>query len=383
VFAWDAARTHLPSSIPDTRLVEALTLYDDSVASKAPDWPPSEALQASGDVVFRSDWSRDATYLLVRGEHGLARTAGGNYEQADSTSFLFTRGSVPLVIEAGFGGWDVRAEGCAPSAHNLILLDGKGPPVKTALGAVVQVDVDVQTLDQVFDPQASAVRVRRVHDRTIFDRTVVFAGEAGAFVFDQVRCPDDEHTFTWQVHLNGGGTTGGRLLVDDRSAVLKHPQAALRLALVCSDAKAEPIRVSSSRHYWHEGEPQTHSMLRCSTVGRQANFLTVLACANDVAALPSVSGARSDQQLVADVGGSAHAAFRLVRAEAIGNGKVRCDGLALLWIQTKSGAVDMVLVVGATHLWVEDKLVWSDRIPQTLVWRADRITSGSHLGESG
>lgn len=382
LFAWDAARTHLPTSVPDTRLVEAITLYDDAVPLRPPEGLPSQALEASGDVVFRTDWGPDATYLLVRGERGPARTAGGNYEQADSTSFLLSRGAEPLVLEGGFGGWEVRREGSAASAHNLILLDGNPPPVRSALGAVVDVDVDVQTLDQVFDPQASAVRLRRVHNRTIFDRTVVFAGEHGAFVFDHLLSADTEHKFTWQLNLNGGGTTGGRLLVHSNGALLTRPRAALRMALLCSDAKAEPLSTSSARHYFHEGDPQTHSLLRSSVIGRQAAFLTVLAAGPDAAALPSLSAIPGDHQLAADVGGSVHVAFRTARADPIGDDQVRCDGLALLWMQDKSGAPDVVLVVGAAHLWIRGKLVWGDRIPQTLVWRPDRVTRGSHLGDA-
>jgi hypothetical protein len=382
LFAWDAARTDLATSVPDTRLVEALTLYDDSVAPQKPTWPASAALEGSGDVVFRTNWGPDATYMLLRGEHGLARSAGGNYEQADSTSFVLSRGGEPLVLDGGFGGWSVREECHAPEAHNLVLLDGKAPPVRAALGAVVQVDVDVQTLDQVFDPAASAVRLRRVHDRTIFDRTVVFAGDCGALVFDQLRASDGAHRFTWQINLNGGGTTNGQLSIDGNQAVLRRPEAALRLALLPSDPEAETLNATTSRHYFHEGEPQTHVLVRSSLSAQQASFLAALAPAENVASLPSLTLARASNQLSADIGTRAHAAFRQTRGEAIGGTQVRSDGIALFWMQDSSGAVDMALTLGATHLWVGRRLVWSDSLPQTLVWRRDRITVGTHLAGS-
>jgi hypothetical protein len=382
LFAWDAARTDLATSVPDTHLVEALTLYDDRVRPQAPTWPSSQALEGSGDVVFRTDWSPKATYMLVRGEHGVARTAGGNYEQADSTSFILSRGDEPLVLEGGFGGWDVRDEGAAPSAHNLVLRDGMAPPVRSALGAVVQVDVDVQTLDQVFDPAASAVRLRRVNDRTIFDRTVVFAGDRGAFVFDQLRAGDGAHRFTWQVNLNGGGTTDGRITLDGDSALLRRPDAALRLALIPSDPDAEPLNSSPARHYFHEGEPQTHALLRSSARGQQVSFLAVMAPADDVASLPALTVSRGQHQLAANVGTDAHVAFRDSRGEPIGDGNVRSDGMALLWLPDKSGGPGAILTVGASHLWVDGRLVWSDRLPHTLVWRPARIIMGDHLSDA-
>ena len=52
--------------------MDAIALYDDSVPAAEPAHGPSVFMPGAGDAVFRSDWSPAATYMLLRGENGVA-----------------------------------------------------------------------------------------------------------------------------------------------------------------------------------------------------------------------------------------------------------------------------------------------------------------------
>lgn len=370
LLSWDAATSDLGVAVPAEQLPEALALYDDGTPAAKPGGHPSQVLSAAGDVVLRSDWGPTANYLLLLAEHGRARSAGGVYEQPDSSSLVLCRGPETLVMDTGWGGWAHRQDTSGGRAHNLVLMDNQGPPVKTALGAIVAVDVEAQVTDSILDREVDAVRVRRMHDQAIFDRTVIFASRKDYLLFDRQLAGQGTHDFTWQLHLNAGGTTGGRLVVEKNTARVTREQAALTISLYSSHDGGDELTTDEAIHYLHEGQPERHTVLRATARNRdQVSFLTVLSPTGPRSQAPSTSSHRDRGWMGLKLGETGHGAFRTEGSGIIGDDGVRTDGYALYWEADGSGHPSYVLIMGASRLWVEGKLVWKTRQRQTAVWR--------------
>jgi hypothetical protein len=370
LLSWDAATSDLGGTVPAEQLPEALALYDDSTPAARPAGHPSEVLNASGNIVFRSDWGPTANYLLLLAEHGRARSAGGVYEQPDSSSLVLCRGPETLVMDTGWGGWARRQDTSGGRAHNLVLMDNQGPPVKTALGAIVAVDVEAQLTDSILEREVDAVRVRRMHDQAIFDRTVIFANRRDYIVFDRQLAGQGTHDFTWQLHLNAGGTTGGHLVVDKNTAKVTRDAAALKISLYSSHDGGNELTTDEAIHYLHEGQPERHAVLRATARNRdQVSFLAVLSPTGPAAQAPGTSSHRDRGWMGLELGSTGHGAFRTDGSAIIGDDGVRTDGYALYWEADASGHPRYVLIMGASRLWLQGNLVWKARQRETTVWR--------------
>jgi len=112
--------------------IESIVLYDDTVAPTLPDglWSPTQFMPDTSCQVFRSDWSRDATWLLLRTPHFENNTS---HTHCDHTSFMLYARHACLAIDSGDGrgyGWgkdvrNVHTRSWIDSAqgHNLIMID--------------------------------------------------------------------------------------------------------------------------------------------------------------------------------------------------------------------------------------------------------------------
>ncbi len=369
LFRWDAGNSALATDVPAEQLAEALAWYDSELTGTAPDWPASMRLTDSGDTVFRSNWGPDSDYLYLRAERAQARTAGGVFEQPDATSFILCHGDETLVLDSGYGGWKHRDATRDGPAHSIVLMDGEGPPVKTALGAVLSVDVDVETCDSVFDEDVSAVRVRRRHDRALFDRTVIFAGGRDFIVFDNARAAEGEHEFTWLLHVNAGGTTGGGLQVEGNRALIRRPGAAMNVELL-SSAKETALTHSGALHYFQEDDAQSHMVLRADVPGsRGAHFVALLSPRDPGKPFASATptyGKNSRGFIFAD---GRRAIFRTGSGRYIGREGISTNGVALYWVVDRAGRPEHILVLGASKLWIDGKAVWKSDQRESHLWR--------------
>ena len=101
--------------------MDAIALFDDSVAPEEPTRGPTIFMPEAGDAVFRSDWSADGTYMLLRGEHGLTRDKGLGHEHPDETSFIIYAGGEMLALDAGYINFTNHNKVNRGRNHNLIL----------------------------------------------------------------------------------------------------------------------------------------------------------------------------------------------------------------------------------------------------------------------
>ena len=384
LFRWDAAQASVTEAVPDDQLPEALAWYNDEGLVTPPTWPPSHTLTGSGDVVFRSGWQADDTYMFLRAERAKARTAGGTFEQPDATSLVVCRGDETLVLDSGYGGWHSRDETRGAASHNMVLIDGKGPPMATALGAVLAVGVDVETVDEVFDEQVDAVRVRAEHSGAVFERTVIFADKRNFIIFDDARASRGEHDFTWLLHVNAEGTTDGTLSVEGNTACVTRPKAKMALAVYSPGRDALKLRTSAHPHYMQAGREEHHAVLRTTAYDcSHAQFISVLSPVDSHEAFPVVAAQDTDGGVAATVGDNGHAFFRKDGDARIGSEVVSTDGFAIYWSETASGTPDYVLVMGARNLWIGSAAVWHSSKPASAVWRPTRPKASTKVAFSG
>ncbi|MDQ6698546.1 MAG: heparinase II/III family protein, partial [Actinomycetota bacterium] len=212
---------------------DALVSYDDHIRSAPPTGSPTQFYVEGGDAIFRSDWSRQAVMAVVLGEHGTASEFGrdregkgvypDSHEHADPGSFLLHAYGERLALDPGYLDFTRRAMVNKPSDHNLVLVDGQGPidylsaSFAWATNPFGPAPVDGQakitnTADTDFIDAATvtsrygqpAARSASVARRFLFvDNTYLFVADtvAGASA--------PPSTYTWLLHGNGGGTSGG------------------------------------------------------------------------------------------------------------------------------------------------------------------------------
>ncbi len=379
LFAWDCQNWDLPYGVPACQLPEALALYDDRVEPTAPPWQPGQTLDGSGDVVFRNDWGPDATYLLLRAERGKARTAGGAYEQPDATAILLAKGDEPLVLDSGFGGWAEREKTNRAENHSLLLIDEKGAPITTTLGAVVDVGVDVAVTGALFTPQVSAARAICAHNGARFARTVLSIAEKHFLVADQALADEGNHEFRWLLHVNAGHDTGGDLEVDGHSARVRRPGSDLAVHLASPIQGASRLYQTRARHFLAPGEEQHHAVLfALAREVRGAQFISVLSPLSPGAPTPKVTTGSGRGAMWATVGDEGTTWFRTHTVPSIGSDRVRTDGHALYVKTAPDGTVERILAMGATAVELDGATIWTtDEEPQTVVIPPPQTTQPS------
>lgn len=378
LYRWDAQGPEFARAVPDDQLPEALSWYDITKPAVPPSWHPSGLLEACGDVFIRSGWDSSAAYLSLRGERSKARLAGGVFEQPDATSLMLCMGDETLVMDTGYGGWQRRHETRRGDSHNLVLVDGQGPPIKTTLGAVLSVGSDVETKDAVFDRGVSAVRVACSHHDTQFERALTFVAGEDAVVFDRAAAAEGEHDFSWLMHVNAGGDTGGLVDLQGDRAVVHRPGASLQLVLTSTDPDGAPLAAKTDTHFIREDQEPLRHTLVTKTVhdSEKACFLSVLSPRHSGDRFPVVETRRGRGWLGAIIDGRTRVLFRTSGSARLGSGPVTTDGVGLQWASDSSGRPSYVLALGAKHIWVGERLVWSSDKPQGVVWRAPERKSG-------
>lgn len=368
LFRWDAKHSDLARDVPDQQLPEALAWYDDRGPAVEPPWEPDQVLDASGDVVFRSDWGPDANYLLLRAERGRARTAGGAFEQPDAGSIVLAKGGETLVLDSGYGGWSQREKTNRAGSHSVVLVDGRGAPITTALGAVVDVGVDASVTGALFTPEVSAARVTFRHSQTQFARTVISLADEHFIVADQALAEKGEHEFRWLLHVNAGSSTGGKLSLSGHRARVERPGAGLAIFLSSPDEKAARLYQTRAKHYLVPDREQSHAVLFAVVRdARAAQFVSVLSPLEPGESSPGVTSGHGDGMTWVRIASHGTAYFRTHKVPTIGDDLVRTDGYALYIDRSPDGRVDRLLAMGATTIEVGGKAVWHADSPQTVV----------------
>jgi hypothetical protein len=372
LFRWDFAEAASEANLADDQLCEALALYDDSVIPHAPEWPPSQILATSGDAVFRSDWGADASYMLLRAEHGDARAAGGRLEQRGSASILVAKGAELLTLDGGYGGCAEQDATGEASAHSVVLVDGPGAPSHTVLGALTGADVDTSLTDVVTDRAVEAATAERGHGGVTLRRTAVFLRRRDFVVMDYVTARSGEHAFSWHLQCNAGPGTGGSLRTSGNHAMVTRPGAELQVVLTASGLGGDvELGTSRGRHCLATGPPAHPLALTAAAPrGRSAAFVSVLSPRSRAQTAPSVEALEGTGWVGVCLEGREYCLLRTAERGAVGSRHVAGDGYGLIWEEDSAGEPVYVVSLGSEHIWVRHKAVASAAGSRCLIWHA-------------
>jgi hypothetical protein len=152
---------------------------------------------ASGFTAMRSDWSKDARYLLIN--HG---PYAGGHSHADALSFELHGFGRPLAIDSGIGetyddplhtSWYVHSR-----AHNMLTVDEEDCDRAAGVGT----DVVWKSSDR-FDHFAATHRGYEASKGIVHRRHIVFVKPDYFVVYDVIECKAGlaERSLEWNLHL--------------------------------------------------------------------------------------------------------------------------------------------------------------------------------------
>ncbi len=267
--------------------MDAIVLFDDQIAATEPTREPTIFMPGAGDAVFRSNWSETGTYMLLRGENGVARRRGLSHEHPDETSFILHAGGEMLALDAGYINFANHAKVNKGSNHNVVLVDGQGPPLFTAFGEAIGGGNDAFIEESFISGNGDYAEVRAAYQNVDFRRRVFFVGKEYFLIADHMSA-SEEHDYEWRLHGNGGGSSGGTYSRDGNLARWTRDNAEL-IAYV-PEREGRSFAEVDTIHSFAVGQELTHTALLVQQRGRGGHYLAALfprAIGNDAANAPA------------------------------------------------------------------------------------------------
>jgi len=264
---------------------DAIVLFDDTVPAAPPSDHASAFYSAGGNAIFRSDWSADAVVANVQAEHDTASEFGRDrdglgvqpqsHEHAEPGAFLLHAFGERLAIDPGYLSFPERQAVNKPEHHNVILVDGKGPVDYLVASLSWRADPAgpppadgqaylSQTLDAAF---LDAATVRTSYGlpparETSIQRRFLFPDHRYLVIADDVASPGGPpRSFTWLLHGNGGGTSGGTFEQTDSGGRWTRPLARMDSGFVSDPFATPAVAVTSGQHEAYGRMLKTHSVL--------------------------------------------------------------------------------------------------------------------------
>ncbi|MFH1567073.1 MAG: heparinase II/III family protein, partial [Gemmatimonadota bacterium] len=253
--------------------MDAIALFDDSVPAVPPSRGPTLFLPEGGEAVFRSDWSPQATYLLLLAEHGNPRFRGLSHEHPDETSFILYAHGEMLALDGGYISFENHAKVNAGRSHNVVLVDGTGPPLVTVAGEALEGGNDAYLEDFYSTPAMDYAEVRAAYGGVQLRRRVMFPGHEYFAVGDEIRA-DAVHHYEWRLHGNGGGTSGGAYARQGSRA--RWTRATAELLAYLPEQTDRAVAEVDTVHSFDYGQELTHTVLQVRQSGQHVEYLSVL-----------------------------------------------------------------------------------------------------------
>lgn len=278
---------------------DTIAAYDDTIAPRPPDWAPTQFYVEGGNAIFRSAWADDAVVAIALGEHDAAsefgrdRTGAGRWPQShehpDPGSFMFNAFGERLALDPGYLTFTTHGLVNKPEHHNIVLVDGEGPgdyllaSLRWGLDTAGRPPADGQatisdTIDSdIVDAATVSTRYGTPTDRAAeIHRRFLFADDRYLVVSDAIAGPaDPAATYTWLVHGNGGGSSGGSFTTGPAGGRWEIGGARLDAGVAVDSA----VPALSTREAVHEvpyGQQRTHTALAASASGTDPRSVLML-----------------------------------------------------------------------------------------------------------
>jgi len=234
-----------------------------------------QALPDAGSLVFRSSWDSSATYMHILAENGNAKSTGG-HNHADVTSFIIYAHEQLLALDPGYVKYNRREEVGNATNHNMILVDGAGPPIGVPgnpndADGFIENTFDTKMLDYG--------EARTNYLETDILRKALFVRDKYFIICDFLKS-SASHNFTWQLHGYGleGGTTEGVFVSD----FINHQgrwtkNDATLLAHVTANGGASSYSTLMNKHEFNYDSTENHTtMLVHKNSVNNTHFLSTL-----------------------------------------------------------------------------------------------------------
>jgi len=276
MLAWDRSRNLGYVSSYTYPLTQFIIYYDSSIGMSEPEWQPTQFLAEGGVAVFRSDWSKDATYMLVLAEHAPNIST---HEQPDQSSFIMYARNTYMVIYPGDGRHyeNVELQNWIRSAkaHNLILVDGEGPGV---VNDYYRVKDPAHLGDHFITKCIDYAEVAVSYGNVDLSRKVFFPHHSYFVIVDDIEA-DSTHEYAFRLHF-GDSSRGNLSILDNNIQWNTRNDYGDPVQLdVFSSVDTDDLSISTHEgptDYYHAGQIFNHSYIDCRTNGEDVTFLTIL-----------------------------------------------------------------------------------------------------------
>lgn len=283
LWLWRRPAQGLPSTCGSMVAPELFALLPEDVGDgAAPVWT-DQLLEAGGQAVFRTGWEDDATFLLLLGEHGPARTHGMGHEQPDATQVLVAAHGETLLLDAGYVKWEEKDLVCHAENHSTVLVDGEGPPDKYEL-AMVGADAWLTGWD-VRDEWKTVVSSTAYAGAERARRVVLFPG-GWLLIHDRIHAAED-HGWDWLLHGHGGGTSGDYAPLALGGRWIR-PGAWVQAEVVATGGALD-CGHHEDHHSFSYGQDETHAVLDCGWTGAAMDVLALVRFGPAAQAPPSAA----------------------------------------------------------------------------------------------
>ncbi len=256
---WELPGVGRPSSSGIDLAPDIFALLDEAMESAPPLFETDMLLAEAGNCVLRSGFGEFAEYALMLGEHGKIRQHGQGHEHPDALQVLLHARGEYLLLDSGYISWEEKDAVAHPAHHNLILVDGEGPPDSEYTG--IGSDAFLSGLHG--DNQG----YKGCHGETsyagaTFRRDLLVTPHEVIIVVDRVEAPEaEELELLW--HGNGGASSGGQFLGNVRGGAWIRSAASLVITVAGGKESANCDSVTQKHAFTH-GVALEHIALKCS-----------------------------------------------------------------------------------------------------------------------
>lgn len=259
-----------------------LIYFDDSILPEAPEYKNRFMIE-SGHMVFRSDWSYDAIWLLLTAEKADQRKAA--HDHVDGTSFSLAAYGEYLLIDPGYvkdeSSKIFKVKTANPQAHNVILIDGEGAPSKEPFPAFG--DCDAELSNYIDGKYVDYVEAHQSYQNADIERDIIFVNERYFVVVDLVKSEiNKEREFRWRLNGYAGYGSGGNFILGKGYALWERENAGVEVYLSSPDGVeiSEPTFIKGEVPHVHKfdlnRETTEHGVIDGITNAISPAFLSLL-----------------------------------------------------------------------------------------------------------